>query len=135
MAGKGVGGTYDDKFHAGAGHGYVHAAQVAEKAYVAVVVAADKGDDDDVALLTLETIDGVDGNQVAEGFKKGSSLDESPEILHLCAIWRNKTYVNALVEKTLPPYLLYIVAKGQHGEECFVAVYPAMALSGETLTK
>ena len=105
MACEGGYGADDDELHASAGHGYVHAAQVAEEANVAVVVAADKGDDDDVALLTLKTIDGVDGNQVAEGFEEGCALDESAEILHLSAVGRDETDVDALVEKPLLPDL------------------------------
>ena len=57
----------DDELHAGTGDGDVHAAQVAEEAYLALVVGAHQRDDDDVALLTLEAVDGVDADERAEG--------------------------------------------------------------------
>ena len=60
----------DDEFHACARHRHVHAAQVAEKAYLPFGVGTDEGDEDDVALLTLEAIDGVHADEVAEGFEK-----------------------------------------------------------------
>ena len=40
MAGEGGDGADDDELHAGSGHGYVHATEVAQKTDVAVVVAA-----------------------------------------------------------------------------------------------
>ena len=40
VAGEGLGVAYDDEFHACAGHGDVHAAQVAEEADAAVSVVA-----------------------------------------------------------------------------------------------
>ena len=61
----------DDEFHAGAGDGYIHAAEVVEEAYGALVVVAYHADDDDVAFLSLESVDAVDGDlpvEVAEEF-------------------------------------------------------------------
>ena len=66
MAGHGLGIAKDDEFHAGTGNGHVHAAQVAQEANLSFVVGTYQRDDDDVALLSLETVDGVDGDETAE---------------------------------------------------------------------
>ena len=58
----------DDDLHAGSGDGHVHAAQVAEETNLSLVVAAYQRDDDDVALLSLKTVDGVHGDKTPEGF-------------------------------------------------------------------
>ena len=51
----------DDEFFAGASHGYVHAADVGQEAYVTIGIAAHHADADDVSLLALEAVDGIDG--------------------------------------------------------------------------
>ena len=67
----------DDELHAGTGDGYVHAAQVAEESDLSVVVGTHHGDEDDVALLPLEAVDSVDGDEMTEGFEESIALDES----------------------------------------------------------
>ena len=86
MAGESVTVAEDDDFHAGTGDGYVHAAQVAEEAYLAFVVGADEGDEDDVALLTLEAIDGVDADEGAVGLEEVAALEAVAQVLHLGAV-------------------------------------------------
>ena len=76
----------DDEFHACAGDGDVHAAQVAKESYLSLLVGAHEGDDDDVAFLSLEAVNGVDGDKAAVWFVVFASTDELSEILHLCAI-------------------------------------------------
>lgn len=49
----------DDEFHSGAGHGYVHASQIAQKSYVAMFVSSHKANYDYIALLPLKGIYGV----------------------------------------------------------------------------
>ena len=61
--------SQDHQFHAGAGDGDVHAAQVAEETDLPFVVGAYEADHDHVALLSLEAVYGVDGYQAAEGFR------------------------------------------------------------------
>ena len=58
-----VGIAEDDELHAGTGDGYVHAAQVAQKTDLALVVGTHQADENHVALLTLEAIYGVDGDE------------------------------------------------------------------------
>lgn len=56
---EGGGVAYDYEFHTGACHRYVHAAKVAEETDLPGVVAAHKGDDYHVTLLTLKTVNGI----------------------------------------------------------------------------
>ena len=99
----------NDEFHPGSGDGHVHAAQVAQKAYLAFVVGPDEGDEDDVALLTLKSVDGVDGDKMPIGLEEGFLCDESPEVLHLCAVGGNHADIDAFVEDTLFPDFCKIV--------------------------
>ena len=50
----------DDEFHSCPRDGHVHAPEVGEETDVAAVVGTDKADEDDVALLTLKSVDGVE---------------------------------------------------------------------------
>jgi hypothetical protein len=59
----------DNQLHAGSCDGYVHTAEVAQETNLSFVVAANHRDDDDVALLSLEAIDGVDADEASEGFE------------------------------------------------------------------
>ena len=86
VARQGGGVAQDEKFHAGARHGHVHAAQVAQEANLPRIVGTHQRNEDDIAFLALEPIDRVDGNQVAEGFEKGAFFDQALEVLHLCAV-------------------------------------------------
>ena len=76
----------DDDLHASTSDGHIHASQVAQEAYLALFVRADERDDDDVAFLTLEAVDGVDGDQSAEGLEELVLAQQLSEQLHLCAI-------------------------------------------------
>ena len=60
VAGEGLGVADNDEFHAGASDGDVHAAQVVEETYSALVVVAHHADDNDIAFLPLESIHAVD---------------------------------------------------------------------------
>ena len=101
VACHGGGVAQDEEFHAGAGNGDIHAAQVAQKADLALVVGAYQRDEDDVAFLPLETIDGVDRNQVTERFEKGAFLDPPPQVLHLGTVGRDDAHVDAVVQNAL----------------------------------
>ena len=57
--------AYDDEFHACPGDGHIHAAEVGEETHLSLLVVAHHGDEDDVALLALESVHGVDGDEVA----------------------------------------------------------------------
>lgn len=108
MAGEGSNRTDYDELHAGTRHGHIHAAEVAQKADVAFVVASHKGDDDDVAFLALKAVDGVDGDEMTERLEEWCPLDKATQILHLCPVRRYESYVYALVEETLSAYLFNI---------------------------
>ena len=131
MAGESGDAADDDELHAGAGHGYVHAAQVAEKADVAFVVASYEGYDDDVAFLALETVDGVDGYEVAEGSEEGGALDETADIPDLCPIGGDQAYVDALVKETLLANFFDVCPQGTDGKFGFVSVDASVAFAGK----
>ena len=57
VAGEGLSVADDDEFHAGAGDGDVHAAEVVEEADGTLVVVAYHADEDDIAFLPLEAVD------------------------------------------------------------------------------
>ena len=73
----------DDDLHAGSGDGNVHAAQVAKETYLPFVVGTNQGDDDDVALLSLEAVNGIDADESAKGLEVFALHQEAPQILHL----------------------------------------------------
>ena len=54
-----VGVAQDAELHPCAGGGNVHAAQIVQEAYLAFLVGAHQADDNHVALLSLEAVDGV----------------------------------------------------------------------------
>ena len=60
MAAEGGGIADDEKLHAGASHGNVHPAEVAQETDVALLVAPYKRDDNYVALLPLKSVNRVD---------------------------------------------------------------------------
>lgn len=140
VAVEGVGGQGGDvaddyKFHACAGHGHVHAPEVAKETYVAVVVAPYEGNEYHVALLALKTVDGVYGDLPAEWLEEGCARNKPPEIMHLRTVWRNHSYVDALFEKTLAADAFYVVLKCQQGENGLVFVEAPVAFSGHGLSE
>ena len=106
MAGHGGGIAEDDELHAGTGDGNIHTAKVAEESNLSFIVGSHHRDEDDITLLSLETINGIHANQVAIRLEELPFLEQSSQILHLCPIRRNDTHIESLVEDTLLPYLL-----------------------------
>ena len=86
MPGHGGGIAQDDELHTGTGDGHIHAAQVTQEADLTIVVGTDKRDQDDVAFLSLEAINGVHTDQMAVGFEVLLLLQLPAQILHLSAI-------------------------------------------------
>lgn len=60
----------DNELHPGACDGNVHAAKVAQETDIAFGIVSDQGNQDDVALLSLESVNGVDGNQAPVRFEE-----------------------------------------------------------------
>ena len=76
MVREGGGIPQDDQLHAGTSHGYIHATQVVEKAYLPLCVGTYQADENHVPLLSLEAIHRMDGDEGAEGLEEGVSFDE-----------------------------------------------------------
>lgn len=72
-----------DQFHSGTGDGNIHAAQVVQETYISLVIGSYQADHDHIALLALETVYGMNGNQFAEGFEKEFRLIK-PRIYCTC---------------------------------------------------
>ena len=62
--------TKDNELHPGACDGNVHAAKVAQETDIALGIVSDQGNQYDVALLSLESVNGVDGNQTPVRFEE-----------------------------------------------------------------
>ena len=73
-------------FHSCPGNGDIHSTQVSQETNLSFIIAAHQGNNDNVSLLTLETIDGVNANLTTEGFKELFFHQQSPQILHLSTI-------------------------------------------------
>ena len=84
----------NDELHAGTRYGYVHAAEVAQEAYVARWIVAHEGDEHNVTLLSLEAVDGVDCYGAAVGTEKLALLEHLAQQLHLSTIGRDDAYVD-----------------------------------------
>ena len=69
----------------GAGHGYVGSADVGEEAHFAAVVGAYKAQYNDVALLPLERVDGVNGDATLQRLIPFQAFNSCCESLYLRA--------------------------------------------------
>ena len=116
MAGHGRGVAEDDQLHPGAGDGHIHPSQVAQEADLSFVVGADEGDEDDVTLLALETVDGVHADEVAIGLVELAFLEQPPQILHLGTVGGNDAYVETLIKDAGLANLLEVLFEGKEGE-------------------
>lgn len=104
MLRKCIHATENDEFHPGTCDGYIHTTEVAEETYLSLIVATYEGEDDDIAFLSLETIHGIDRDEMAERFEELALPYESAQQLHLSTIWRDDTHVDAFVEDALLSY-------------------------------
>ena len=135
MARHGGGIAEDDEFHAGACDGHVHASEVAQETDLSFVVGTDEGDEDDVAFLTLEAVDCVDADEVAVRFEELAFLEETAEVLHLCAVRGDDTHVEAFVEDAGFADFLKILFEGEEGEFGLGLVDAAEGFADELLFK
>ena len=106
--GKCGGVAENNQFHACTGHGDIHAAEVAEETDLTLFVAANQRYNDDVAFLSLKSIDGVDGDGLAERFQFCIGLDERTDVLGLYTVGADDADVEPLVEKTVDADFLNI---------------------------
>ena len=79
MPGEGGCIAQNDEFHAGSGDSNIHAAQVVEETNLPLFIGTYKGDDDDIAFLSLESINSIYRNEVVERFEKGDISSPFPE--------------------------------------------------------
>ena len=133
MARHGRGIAEDDEFHTGACDGHVHAAEVTQETNLSFVVGADEGDEDDVAFLALEAVDGVDADEVAVRFEELAFFEESAEVLHLGAVGGDDAHVEAFVEDAGFADFLKILFEGEEGEFGFGLVDAAEGFADKLL--
>ena len=98
VAGHGGGIAQDDEFHAGASDGHIHAPQVAQEAYLPLLVGTHEADEHDVAFLPLKTVDGIHRNAVPERAKKFGTAQKVPQKLHLRPVGRNDGHIDVFIE-------------------------------------
>ena len=135
MTGHCGGIAENNQFHPGTGNGDIHSAKVTEKAYLPFFVGTYKGDEDDVALLSLKTVDGIDTNKTTIGLEELFFLKKAPQILHLSTIGGNDAHVKPLVKDSLLAYLLEILLEDEQGEFCLSLIDTPETLPYELFLK
>ena len=96
MSGHGLCITQDDKLHTCPRYSNIHATKVAQEANLSFIIRANQRDDDDIPLLPLKTIYRIDGNKMPVRLIEFVLLDETTQVLHLCAIRRDDANVYPL---------------------------------------
>ena len=68
---------------------------------MSVFIGTNKADEDDVALLPLEAIHRIDGDEGTERLEESILLHQLSEILHLCLVGGDKPKVHPFVQQAL----------------------------------
>ena len=106
----------DDELHSGSRHRHVHATEVFQESNLAFIVGTYQGDENHVALLTLETIHRIHADQTAVRLEELIFLDEFLEILYLGTIRRNDAYIDSFLQNPLLAYLGEVFRQGEQGK-------------------
>ena len=133
MLRHGVFVAQDDELHAGSRHRHVHATEVFQETNLSLVVGAYQGDENHIALLTLETIHRVYADEAAVRLEELILLDELLQILHLGTIRRNDAHVDAIAQHPLLAYLGEVFRQGEQGKLGFRLVNAAVTFTHELL--
>ena len=131
MPGEGGCIAQNDEFHAGSGDSNIHAAQVVEETNLSLFIGTYKGDDDDIAFLSLEPINSIYRNEVVERFEKGFATDGLSQVLYLCLIGRNDSEVDAFLQDALLADTGDVGLQLFQGKACFGFVYTAETFAYE----
>ena len=86
-----------------------------------------------VTLLPLETINGIDGQQMAERLEENILLYKMTQIVYLCAIWGYYSDVYALVENTALAYFSEVCLQHFHYLVGFWLVHSSEGLTDKCL--
>ena len=95
----------DDELHAGSRHRHVHATEVFQETNLSLIIGTYQGDENHIALLTLETIHRVYADEATVRLEELILLDELLQILHLGTVRRNDAHVDAIAQHPLLAYL------------------------------
>ena len=87
--------TYDNKFHAGTGHGDIHTTEVAQESDVPVGIVAHEGNNDNITFLTLETVDSAHGDVALEFAEVVLHLEQAADETRLTAVGGDDAEVDA----------------------------------------
>lgn len=112
VAAEGLCVADNDEFHAGACHGDIHAPQVAQEADGAVGIVAHEADNDNIAFLTLEAVDGADGDVAFQLPEIVLHLEQPPQQASLSAVGGDDAEVDAFAFNFLGRNHLDVVAQG-----------------------
>ena len=69
--------SHNDELHSGTRYRHVHTSQVAQEANLSITVGSHERDDNDVALLSLKAVYGINGNQFAVRTEKLAPLNHT----------------------------------------------------------
>ena len=122
VSGERFGIADNDEFHSGACNGDIHASYVAEETDGALVVVAYHAEDDDIAFLSLETVDAVDSDLLAKGAEELLPFEEFADEAYLCPIGGDDAEVDAFVVDAGEAYHVDVVAEDVDEHAGFVGV-------------
>ena len=98
--------SQNDKFHPCTCNSNVHSSQVIQETDLSFLIGPYKTYKYHIALLSLETIHGIDCNILAIRLEPCILAYQLTEILHLCLVWGNHPHIYALVKEAFATYLL-----------------------------
>ena len=123
----------DDELHAGSRHRHVHATEVFQETNLSFIIRTYQGDENYIALLTLETIHRVYADEATVRLEELILFDELLQILHLGTIRRNDAHVDAIAQHPLLAYLGEVFRQGEQGKLGFRLVDAAVTFTHELL--
>ena len=121
--------SQNDKFHPCTCYCHIHSSQVIQETDLSFLIGPYKTYKYHIALLSLETIHGIDCNILAIRLEPCILAYQLTEILHLCLVWGNHPHIYALVKEAFAAYLLYILLQFAYREFGFLLVYTTIILA------
>ena len=118
-----------EQFHTCSCHCHIHSPDVGKEAYFAIFIGTDKADKDDVALLSLKTVDSIDCYLHQERMQCFHLFDTAAKILGLHFVGRDYANVNSFIKKTFFANLIYILHKCFKHQVSLCFVYAPVVIS------
>ena len=109
MSGKRRNIAQNNKFHPCTGYGNIHSPEVIKESYLSFFVCADKTYKYHVSFLTLKAIYSIYCYVLTVWFEIRILFKQLTQILNLCLVWGNDSYINLFVKETLAAYFLDVL--------------------------